>query len=41
MKFHKKKIFICPEYKTIKSQVTKDVNKQLPPNVVRFDEIPD
>ncbi|KAL6589442.1 hypothetical protein U3516DRAFT_772111 [Neocallimastix sp. 'constans'] len=24
--------FICPEYKTIESKITRDINKQLPPN---------
>ncbi|KAL6590792.1 hypothetical protein U3516DRAFT_571236, partial [Neocallimastix sp. 'constans'] len=33
--------FMCPEYKTIKFQITKDINKQLPPDVTKFDEIPD
>ena len=33
--------FICPEYKTIKSQITRYKNKQLPPDVTKFDEIPD
>jgi len=32
--------FICPEYKTIESKITRDINKQLPPNVIKFDEIP-
>ena len=32
---------MCPEYKTIKFQITKDINKQLPPDVTKFDEIPD
>ncbi len=33
--------FICPEYKTIKSQISRNINKQLPPDVTSFDEIPD
>ncbi|KAG4086368.1 hypothetical protein H8356DRAFT_1434576 [Neocallimastix lanati (nom. inval.)] len=37
----KKKIgYICPEYKTIKSQITRYKNKQLFPNVKTFDEVP-
>ncbi|ORY17893.1 hypothetical protein LY90DRAFT_517525 [Neocallimastix californiae] len=31
---------ICPEYKTIKSQITRYKNKQLFPNVKTFDEVP-
>ncbi|KAG4092019.1 hypothetical protein H8356DRAFT_1321958 [Neocallimastix lanati (nom. inval.)] len=26
--------FICPEYKTIKSQITRNINKQLLPDVI-------
>jgi len=32
--------FICPEYKTTESKITREINKQLPPNVIKFDEIP-
>ncbi|KAG4092789.1 hypothetical protein H8356DRAFT_1404614 [Neocallimastix lanati (nom. inval.)] len=32
--------YICPEYKTIKSQITRYKNKQLFPNVKTFDEVP-
>ncbi|KAG4089475.1 hypothetical protein H8356DRAFT_1322257 [Neocallimastix lanati (nom. inval.)] len=28
--------FICLEYKTIKSQITKDINKQLPSDVINY-----
>ncbi|KAL6635572.1 hypothetical protein LY90DRAFT_510836 [Neocallimastix californiae] len=33
--------FICSEYKTVKSQITRDINKQLLPDVTKCDEIPD
>jgi len=33
--------FICPEYNTIKSQISRYIKKQLPPAIVTFDEIPD
>ncbi|KAG4085627.1 hypothetical protein H8356DRAFT_1298361 [Neocallimastix lanati (nom. inval.)] len=33
--------FICPKYKTIKFQIIRDINKELPPTVTKFDEIPD
>jgi len=33
--------FLCPEYNTIKSQISRYINKQLPPDVTSFDEIPD
>ena len=33
--------FICPEYNTIKSQISRYIKKQLPPDIVTFDEIPD
>ena len=33
--------FICPEYDTIKSQITRNINKQLPSDITTFDEIPD
>jgi len=32
---------ICPEYNTIKSQVIRNVNKQLPYDIKTFGEIPD
>ncbi|KAG4088993.1 hypothetical protein H8356DRAFT_1432363 [Neocallimastix lanati (nom. inval.)] len=32
--------YICPEYKTIKSQITRYKNKQLFPNIKTFDEAP-
>ncbi|KAL6613257.1 hypothetical protein U3516DRAFT_798001 [Neocallimastix sp. 'constans'] len=32
--------YICPEYKTIKTQITRYKNKQLFPNVKTFDEVP-
>jgi len=36
-------MFIHPEYNAIKSQMTRNrnINKQLPSNVTKFDEIPD
>ena len=37
MKFRKK----WSEYKTIKSKITRDTNKQLPPDVPKFNEISD
>ena len=33
--------FICPEYSVIKSQIIININKQLPPDITSFDEIPD
>ncbi|KAL6621969.1 hypothetical protein U3516DRAFT_795675 [Neocallimastix sp. 'constans'] len=33
-------VYICPEYKTIKTQITRYKNKQLFPNVKTFDEVP-
>jgi len=33
--------FICPEYITIKSQISRYIKKQLPPDIVTFNEIPD
>ncbi|KAL6594131.1 hypothetical protein LY90DRAFT_514337 [Neocallimastix californiae] len=33
--------FICPEFKSIKSQIIRDINKQLPPNISSFEEIPE
>ncbi|KAG4084759.1 hypothetical protein H8356DRAFT_1062886 [Neocallimastix lanati (nom. inval.)] len=32
--------YICPEYKTIKTQITRYKNKQLFPNIKTFDEAP-
>ncbi|KAL6591665.1 hypothetical protein LY90DRAFT_517870 [Neocallimastix californiae] len=32
--------YICPKYKTIKTQITRYKNKQLFPNVKTFDEVP-
>jgi len=32
--------YICPEYKTIKNQITRYKNKQLFPNIKTFDEAP-
>eukprot|EP00833_Pecoramyces_ruminatium_P006949 jgi/Orpsp1_1/1180981/evm.model.c7180000075342.1 len=32
--------YICPEYKTIKSQIIRYKNKQLFPNIKTFDEVP-
>jgi len=37
MKFHKKIEFICPKYNEIKSQITRNINKQLPPDIIKFD----
>ena len=31
---------ICPEYNSIKSQISKNLNKKLPSNVTTFSEIP-
>ena len=33
--------FICPEYNSIRSQITRSINKKLPDDVTTFDEIPD
>ncbi|ORX76575.1 hypothetical protein BCR32DRAFT_303757 [Anaeromyces robustus] len=33
--------YICPEYNTIKSQILRYKNKQLPPDISTFNEIPD
>ena len=33
--------FICPEYITIKSQISRYIKKQLPPDISKFNEIPD
>jgi len=32
--------YTCPEYKTIKSQIIKYINKQLFPNIKTFNEVP-
>ncbi|KAL6589812.1 hypothetical protein U3516DRAFT_806542 [Neocallimastix sp. 'constans'] len=31
---------ICPEYSTIRSQIIRNINKQFPPNIKGFDDIP-
>ncbi|KAL6599757.1 hypothetical protein U3516DRAFT_802829 [Neocallimastix sp. 'constans'] len=31
---------ICPEYNTIRSQIIRNINKQFPPNIKSFDDIP-
>jgi len=31
---------ICPEYSTVKSQIMRNINKILPPNISNFNEIP-
>ncbi|KAL6625404.1 hypothetical protein U3516DRAFT_794534 [Neocallimastix sp. 'constans'] len=31
---------ICPEYSTIRSQIIRNINKQFPPNIKSFDDIP-
>ncbi|ORY37164.1 hypothetical protein LY90DRAFT_511356 [Neocallimastix californiae] len=31
---------ICPEYSTIRSQMIRNINKQFPPNIKSFDDIP-
>ncbi|OUM59571.1 hypothetical protein PIROE2DRAFT_14841 [Piromyces sp. E2] len=36
----KLKRYICPEYKTITSQITRYRNKQLFPDIKTFDEVP-
>ncbi|OUM58212.1 hypothetical protein PIROE2DRAFT_16586 [Piromyces sp. E2] len=33
--------FKCPEYKSIESQITRNINKQLTPDIETFEEIPD
>ena len=33
--------FMCSEYKIIKSQITRNINKRLSSDVIKFDEIPD
>jgi len=32
--------FICPEYNSIKSQISRNLNKKLPSKVTTFTEIP-
>ncbi|KAG4091499.1 hypothetical protein H8356DRAFT_1430349 [Neocallimastix lanati (nom. inval.)] len=32
---------ICPEYNSIKSQISRYIKKQLPPDISKFNEIPD
>ena len=32
--------FICPEYNSIKSQISRNLNKKLPSNLTTFTEIP-
>ncbi|KAG4102888.1 hypothetical protein H8356DRAFT_930030, partial [Neocallimastix lanati (nom. inval.)] len=32
---------ICLEFKFIKSQIVRNINKQLPPNISSFEEIPE
>ncbi|KAG4097815.1 hypothetical protein H8356DRAFT_1425223 [Neocallimastix lanati (nom. inval.)] len=31
---------LCPQYRTIRSQIIKNINKQFPPNIKSFDDIP-
>ncbi|KAG4095090.1 hypothetical protein H8356DRAFT_1427269 [Neocallimastix lanati (nom. inval.)] len=31
---------ICPQYSTIRSQIIRNINKQFPPNIKSFDDIP-
>jgi len=31
---------ICPEYSTIRSKIIRNINKQFPPNIKSFDDIP-
>ncbi|OUM69834.1 hypothetical protein PIROE2DRAFT_66779, partial [Piromyces sp. E2] len=33
--------FKCPEYKSIRFQITRNINKQLPPDIETFEKIPD
>jgi len=33
--------FECPEYKSVRSQIIRNINKQLLPNIKTFEEIPD
>ncbi|KAG4105772.1 hypothetical protein H8356DRAFT_924418 [Neocallimastix lanati (nom. inval.)] len=39
-KISKEMRFICPEYNSIKSQISRNLNKKLPSNVTTFTEIP-
>ncbi|KAG4104615.1 hypothetical protein H8356DRAFT_1357683 [Neocallimastix lanati (nom. inval.)] len=39
-KISKEMGFICPEYNSIKSQISRNLNKKLPSNVTTFSEIP-
>jgi len=32
---------ICPEYNSIKSQISRYIKKQLPPDISKFNKIPD
>ena len=32
---------VCPEYNSIKSQISRYIKKQLPPDISKFNEIPD
>jgi len=38
-KISKEMRFICPEYNSIKSQISRNLNKELPSNVTTFAEI--
>ena len=40
MPFLKKMGLICPEYSTIRSQIIRNINKQFPPKIKSFDDIP-
>eukprot|EP00833_Pecoramyces_ruminatium_P015376 jgi/Orpsp1_1/1189408/evm.model.d7180000071837.1 len=33
--------YICPEYNSIKSQIKRNINKELPPDIKTFDKIPE
>jgi len=33
--------FECPEYKSVRSQIIRNINKQLLPDIKTFEEIPD
>ncbi|KAG4102070.1 hypothetical protein H8356DRAFT_1382404 [Neocallimastix lanati (nom. inval.)] len=39
-KISKEMRFICPEYNSIKSKISRNLNKKLPSNVTTFAEIP-
>ncbi|KAL6611626.1 hypothetical protein U3516DRAFT_871441 [Neocallimastix sp. 'constans'] len=39
-KISKEMRFICPEYNSIKSQISRNLNKKLPSNLITFTEIP-